>query len=186
MNNKIRYVLLDRDGVINKKKQKGKYITNWKEFKFIKKNINALELLQKKNYKFIIITNQAGVSKKFLTKKKLNEIHKKMRLNLLKLGIKITEIYVCTHQDSDKCFCRKPKPGLFHKASKKYKFNLNSTLYIGDEVRDCLAAYNSGCKSILINKSKFFKKLNNLNKPICIKKNIFESIDCIENFYENK
>ena len=30
MNNKIRYVLLDRDGVINKKKQKGKYITNWK------------------------------------------------------------------------------------------------------------------------------------------------------------
>ena len=76
MNNKNKYVLLDRDGVINKKKQKGKYITNWKEFKFIKKNINALELLQKKNYKFIIITNQAGVSKKFLTKK-LNEIIKK-------------------------------------------------------------------------------------------------------------
>ena len=130
---------------------------------YLKKNINALELLQKKNYKFIIITNQAGVSKKFLTKKKLNEIHKKMRLNLLKLGIKITEIYVCTHQDSDKCFCRKPKPGLLLRAAKDHKIDLKNSFFIGDSITDIEAANAAGCNGILLENNSLLEKVERHN-----------------------
>ena len=180
-----RILLLDRDGIINKKKRKGDYVINWKEFKFIKKNIRALKLLNK-NYNFIVITNQAGVSKKYLTKKRLNEIHKKMCEELLKFEINIKDVFVCVHCDNDLCNCRKPKPALFYKAAKKHNFDLQKTIYIGDDPRDCVAAYNSGCKSILINKKKIYKEINKFNKPICIKNNILECITSIDNFYKNK
>ncbi len=66
------------DGIINRKKRKGSYVSSWKEFIFINKNIKGLLLLQNQGYKFIIITNQAGIGKKKFTIKKLKFIHNKM------------------------------------------------------------------------------------------------------------
>jgi len=63
---------------------------------------------------------------------------------------------------------------------------LQKTIYIGEDPRDCVVAYNSGCKSILINKKKIYKEINKFNKPICIKNNILECIISIDNFYKNK
>ena len=176
-------ILLDRDGILNKKKKKGTYVTKWKEFRFIKRNIEGLTSLENLGYKFIIITNQAGVAKKKITLKKLHFIHKKMTQYLGKLGIKVLKIYICPHDSINNCNCRKPKPGLFYRAVSKYNFNLKKTLYIGDDPRDCLAAKNSGCKSILINKKKFFSSLNKTNKPLIIKNNIYDCINLINKFY---
>jgi len=44
-----------------------------------------------------------------------------------------------------------------------------------DDPRDCIVAYNSGCKSIPINKKKRFPEINNLTKPLVIKDNIVKS-----------
>ena len=76
---------------------------------------------------------------------------------LLKFEINIKDVFVCVHCDNDLCNCRKPKPALFYKAAKKHNFDLQKTIYIGDDPRDCVAAYNSGCKSILINKKNIYK-----------------------------
>lgn len=176
-------ILLDRDGLINKKKRKGEYVSSWKEFSFIQKNIDGLISLSKQKFKFIIITNQAGVGRKKMTLNNLKSIHSKM-LQILNLkGLNILEIFSCTHHWLDNCDCRKPKPGLFYKASSKYKFRLDQVIYLGDDPRDCLASFNSGCKSILINKKKIFKEINQMNKPLTIKNNIIEAEDMIIKFY---
>ena len=47
-------ILLDRDGIINKKKREGNYVSKWNEFIFINKNLKGLLLLQNQGYKFII------------------------------------------------------------------------------------------------------------------------------------
>ena len=180
---KKKIILIDRDGLINKKKNKGEYVTNWNQFKFIKKNIDALLTLSKNKFKFIVITNQAGVGRKKMSLTNLSLIHDKMAKKLKEKGIKILKIYFCPHHWKDNCECRKPKPGLFFIASSKYKLNLNETIYIGDDPRDCLAAFNSGCKSILINKKKKFNEINKLNSPILIRSNIVETIDMIQQFY---
>jgi histidinol phosphatase-like enzyme len=52
-------ILLDRDGVINKKPPKGEYVTKVNEFEFLPKTIEALKFLSEKNYTIFIITNQA-------------------------------------------------------------------------------------------------------------------------------
>ena len=63
---------------------------------------------------------------------------------------------------------------------------LSKTIYIGDDPRDCMAAFNSGCKSILINKQKKFFQINNKNKPLAIKNNVLESINVINKFYKQQ
>lgn len=182
---KKKIILLDRDGLINKKKRKGSYVSNWKEFDLIKKNIEGLYSLSNNKYKFIIITNQAGIGRKKMTIKKLHFIHKKMIKLLKRKGINILKIYFCPHHWIDDCNCRKPKPGLFFKASSQYNFKLSDVIYIGDDPRDCIAAFSAGSKSILINNKKSFKDITKLNKPLAIKRNTVEAINTINNFYKN-
>lgn len=154
-------ILLDRDGVINYKAPKGNYINKWSDFKFIDKTLNLLMRLSRNGYKFIIITNQAGVGRKITRIDDLLTIHKNMVKFLSKRGITVLKIYFCTHHWLDDCICRKPKPFLFFQASKDFNFRLDKTIYLGDDDRDILAAKNAGCKGILWNNKK--KNLNNKN-----------------------
>mgnify|MGYP006140084691 CR=1 FL=1 len=155
-------ILLDRDGVINYKAPKGRYINKWSDFRFIKKTLNLLLKLSNNGYKFIVITNQAGVGRKITLKKDLRIIHQNMVKVLLKKGIKILRVYTCPHHWEDNCDCRKPKPALFYKASKRFNFRLDKTVFIGDDDRDMIAAKNAECKSLLWkndNKTLFNKNL---------------------------
>ena len=51
-----------------------------------------------------------------------------------------------------------PNPGMFFEASKKYLLRLDQTFYVGDDPRDCQAAKNASCGSILIGNN--FKGIN--------------------------
>ena len=147
-------ILLDRDGVINLKASKGNYINKWSDFKFIDKTLNLLLELSQNGYKFIIITNQAGVGRKITHIEDLHKIHKNMIKFLSKKGISVLKVYFCPHHWLDDCICRKPKPFLFFEASNEFNFRLDKTIYLGDDERDMLAAKNAGCKGILWNNKK--------------------------------
>ena len=147
-------ILLDRDGVINYKAPKGTYINKWSNFKFIDKTLNLLLKLSQNGYKFIIITNQAGVGRKITRIEDLLTIHKNMIKFFFKRGITVLKVYVCTHHWLDDCVCRKPKPFLFFKASNDFNFRMDKTIYLGDDDRDILAAENAGCKGVLWNNKK--------------------------------
>tara|TARA_Y100000991_G_scaffold212040_1_gene195466 strand:- start:80 stop:1333 length:1254 start_codon:yes stop_codon:yes gene_type:complete len=152
-----RLILLDRDGTINKKARKGKYISKWEQFKFIKKNVDGLKELSSHGFEFIVITNQAGVSTNQIDPINLNQIHTRMIKYLNKLNIKILKIYVSTDHWQSNSFRRKPNPGMLFEASKEFLFRLDHTFFIGDDPRDCMAAVNAGCGSLfLTNKSKDF------------------------------
>ena len=81
-NNK--YILIDRDGVLNINLGKGKYVTNLNEIKI---NMPMLSKLKKiSNYfKFICISNQAGIALRLLNKltlKKINKYVTKIKKNI--------------------------------------------------------------------------------------------------------
>ena len=52
----------------------------------------------------------------------------------------IDDVFLCPHQDSDKCKCRKPKIGLIKAAIKKYKIDVSRSFVIGDRISDILMA----------------------------------------------
>ena len=165
-------ILLDRDGIINLKAKKGEYIEKWNDFKFIQKNILGLQNLSKAGYKFIIISNQAGVGRKAISKRELFNIDIKMRKVLKKNRINILDSFYCMHHWNKNCECRKPQAGLFYKASDKWNLNLKKTLYLGDDERDCIASFNANCRSVYIGQKKDIKNLNKKYKPLYVSKNI--------------
>jgi len=142
-------ILLDRDGVINKKPPKAEYIKNWEDFEFLPGVIDALKLLSKKKYEIFIISNQAGIGRGVMTEENLKEIHRKFLEVCEKEGINIKGIYYCPHDWNEGCFCRKPKPGMFFRAAAEHHFDLTKAVFVGDDERDQQAGKAADCKTIL-------------------------------------
>lgn len=156
-------ILIDRDGIINVKASRGEYIENWKDFKFIDDTVESMKKLALDGFCFIVITNQAGISRGMVSEENLTQIHKLMIDKLKNKGISILDIYVCRHHWNDDCECRKPRAGLFYLIAKEHFLRMDKTLYIGDDVRDCEAAYNAECGSVLVANSEIYKTIK--NKP---------------------
>ena len=68
-------ILIDRDGVINVKAPQGEYIEKWGAFEWIDDTIQSMEKLSCDGFSFIVITNQAGVSRGMVRIAELNKIH---------------------------------------------------------------------------------------------------------------
>ena len=176
-------ILIDRDGVINKKAPRGEYISSWSEFEWISDTRIAMKLLAQKGFQFIIVSNQAGVARGMVTLKELEKIHINMMKELLSDGIEILDIYICPHHWDEDCLCRKPNPGMLLKASKDWLLRLDKTLFIGDDHRDSKASYNAGCKSVLIGEKTETAKLLESEMPIYTNIRLTQCISNILDFF---
>ena len=153
-------LLLDRDGTLNKKSLPGEYINSLSEFIWIESSRNALKILAENGFSFIVITNQAGVSLGKTAVSDLEAIHDQLRIDFESDGLKLLDIYVCTdHWNSNSKF-RKPEPGMFFAAANQHKFRLDQVIYVGDDIRDGVAAGNAGCKSVLISSGSLSELLD--------------------------
>lgn len=105
-------LFLDRDGVINKKIEND-YVRNWEQFEFLPGVLEALKILSDIFGRIIIVTNQRGIGRGFMTEKDLEYIHRNM-LNIFEAsGIKVDAIYYCPHDyEREICNCRKPDMGM--------------------------------------------------------------------------
>jgi len=155
-------ILIDRDGVINFKAKKARYINFWSEFFFIPRVYKSLKKLSKAGYKFIIISNQAGIGRGETKLNQLKKIHKNVITKLKTDNITILKIYYCPHNWNENCNCRKPKPGMLLKASEEYYLRLENTVFVGDDIRDLMAAKNANCNGILWKNNKKFQEIHDL------------------------
>ncbi len=181
MKNKTKAIFLDRDGVINKEVS---YLSNPNEFILLEGTIEALNILKKKGFLLIIITNQAGIARGYFTEETLNDIHKKMVQILKKNGISIDDIFYCPHHPkfSGSCECRKPNPGMILKAKIRYNINLENSYMIGDTLNDIKTGKNAGCKTILVLTGYGLLEREKINdiKPDYIYKNLLEFAEKIK------
>ena len=143
-------IFLDRDGVLNKRPPKAKYVSHWRQFIFLPKVREALMLLTQKGYDIYIVTNQAGIARGKVTRKHVDVIHHRFIAEAKKVGVTIADIAVCPHGWDEECFCRKPNPGLLFELSYKHHINLFDSVCVGDDPRDIQAGRLAGCKTILI------------------------------------
>lgn len=149
-----KFVFIDRDGVLNKKPPKGEYIKTFKDFIWKPNTLKALKMLKKMNIIIIIITNQAGIGRKMLKMKDLNDIHIMMCKEARAAGGEISYIYVCPHHWQDNCICRKPMPGLFYNAQKDLSLNLQKIPFIGDSSTDEQVAKSLSMKFYKVNEKQ--------------------------------
>lgn len=149
-----KFVLLDRDGVLNRKAPKADYVKIWGEFEWLPEAKKGLALLKSKGYKIALITNQAGIARGMMSEGDLDEIHSNMIKEARDAGGDIDAIYYCPHGWDDGCECRKPKPGMLFQAQKDYGLDLSKTLYIGDDPRDAEAGSAAGCQMAIVSENR--------------------------------
>jgi len=146
----IKTIFLDRDGVINKEIN---YLNNIEDFEFINGVFEACKYFESLNYKIIIITNQSGILREFLTEKDFQTITKWMVNQFNKNDIHILDVFHCPHLQSHNCNCRKPKPGMLNEAKKKYNINMQDSWMIGDKESDIKAANSAEISNTILVRS---------------------------------
>jgi D-glycero-D-manno-heptose 1,7-bisphosphate phosphatase len=142
-------VFLDRDGVLNRHIAGG-YVTRWSEFEILPGVPKALQTLQNAGFRLVIVSNQAGVPKGFLTCDDLIHITSMSLKNLEEGGAAVDGAFFCLHQASDDCSCRKPKPGLLRVAADFFPTDFSRSYLIGDSLSDILAGAAVSCKTIYL------------------------------------
>jgi D-glycero-D-manno-heptose 1,7-bisphosphate phosphatase len=162
-----RFVLLDRDGVINQ--DSDLFIKSSDEWLPIPGSLEAIALLNNHGYRVAVITNQSGVARGLFDTETLATIHDKMLIMTSAQGGNITDIYYCPHGPDDNCECRKPKPGLLHEFSQDHKIDLAGIFCIGDSFRDLQAAWAVDANPLLVKTGKGQRTLEenpNLDIPV--------------------
>jgi histidinol-phosphate phosphatase family protein len=138
-------VVLDRDGVLNRKPPRATYIRNWQEFEWLPGAKDALRLLKESGYRVIVVSNQAGIGRGEMTDDAVQEIHDRMKADAVEAGGQIEAIYYCPHDWDEGCDCRKPLPGMLFQAQRDFHLDLTRTCFVGDDHRDGEAAERAGC-----------------------------------------
>ena len=156
---KQRYVLLDRDGVINR--DSDDFIKSPEEWLPIEGSHEAIAMLNACGYKVIVVTNQSGISRGLFDTEMLEKIHDKMHRLVNEKGGAITAVYYCPHDPDSACDCRKPKAGLLKAFAADFDADLTSVDVVGDSLRDLQAAQVVGARPILVKTGKGLQTLTN-------------------------
>lgn len=142
-------LFLDRDGVINVKRDND-YVKKWEEFIFLEGALEALAILAQSFDKIIVVTNQRGVGRKWMSKEDVEDIHQKMQSEIEEAGGRIDQIFFCPDlEEEDHRGWRKPKPGMAFEAKKVYpEIDFNKSLIIGDSISDMEFGKNAGMHTV--------------------------------------
>lgn len=145
-----RYVLLDRDGVINRKIRNG-YVLDWSQFAFLAGALDALRMFRDAGYVPLVVSNQAGVGKGLMPRSTLDQITRRFSRQVEAAGGCIGKVYYCTHRREQRCACRKPCAGLLLEAQREFHFDFATTYMVGDSASDLIAATRAGCTAVIVN-----------------------------------
>jgi len=147
-------VILDRDGVINKKPPRAQYVRSWSEFEWLPGAQEALRMLAQAGYRVILVSNQAGIARGAMSEEDLSDIHQRLTAEVSRFGGRLDAIYYCPHDWEAGCECRKPRPGMLFQAQRDFHLDLSRTFFIGDDERDGQTADAAGCPFLRVTQDK--------------------------------
>lgn len=141
-------IFLERDGVLNRLAATPglrRPPARFEEFSLMPGVKEHLLRLKESGHLIIVTTNQPGLSQGTLPRRELDLMHAVLRRQL-----PVDDIFVCPHEASDRCYCRKPGTGMFTEAAFKHQLTLEHCIVISDQWEDADAAESVGARSILI------------------------------------
>jgi len=147
-------VFLDRDGTINVEVN---YLNDPRNLRLLPGAADAIKLLRDAGFLVIVVANQSAVARGLCDEKTIEEIHLKLRDELMKGGAGADAMYYCPHHPTvglseyrRDCSCRKPKPGMLMRACIDFGIDLTRSYLVGDKLSDIEAGKRVGCRSVLV------------------------------------
>jgi len=140
-------VILDRDDTINADPG---YLNDPAKVVLLSGAAEGICLLNRFGVRVFVATNQSGVARGFISEAQLAAVNKRIAELLAQGGAHVEEFYVCPHDDTADCDCRKPKSGLVEQIFAKYPLDQTKTFIAGDRARDLEAGLARNLRGILV------------------------------------
>jgi histidinol-phosphate phosphatase family protein len=149
-------VFIDRDGTLNVPAGHLHHHDQLELYPDVPQNMLRLQNAQ---FRTVLISNQPVVARGDVTLDGMKKINAKLDAGLGTVGAFLDAKFMCFHHPDSgfegevaalkfDCDCRKPKPGLIHRAQKALNIDLANSWFIGDSTLDFGAAANAGVTSI--------------------------------------
>jgi D-glycero-D-manno-heptose 1,7-bisphosphate phosphatase len=117
----------------------------------------GLQLFRQLGYALFVVTNQAGIARGLFTESALQPVQARLAEQLAQYGVTLDGFYYCPHSPDGvvsryaiPCTCRKPQPGMLHRAAREHGIDLERSWMIGDILHDIEAGRRAGCNTLLI------------------------------------
>jgi histidinol-phosphate phosphatase family protein len=147
-------LFLDRDGVINERIPDD-YVKHPDEFELIPGVTEAFQVFAGLFDLIIVVTNQQGIGRGFMTSSDLNLVHEKMLQKVTEKGGRIDAVFYSPDLRNKGSFTRKPAVGLGLKARKQFpSINFKRSIMAGDSYSDILFGHRLGMITVLIGPDK--------------------------------
>jgi len=147
-------VFLDRDGTLIREVN---YLSGMAQIDILPGVAAALRRLRDGGFKLVMVTNQSGVARGFLSEADLQAIHAEIVDRLACAGARLDGIYYCPHHPTEGretyrtvCECRKPKPGMIRRAAAELNIDPTISFVVGDQTIDLELAWSIGATGILV------------------------------------
>ncbi len=147
-------LFLDRDGTLVAPRH---YPTRASELQIFDGVPEALRVFQENGWQIVLITNQSGVARGYLSEGELAYMHYCLAADLAQRGARLDAVYYCPHHPEGsvepfnvECNCRKPRPGMLTRAAAERHLELGRSWFVGDILDDVEAGHRAGCRTALV------------------------------------
>jgi histidinol-phosphate phosphatase family protein len=142
-------IFFDRDGTLIEDRH---YIRDASEVALVAHAANAVRLVNYAQLPVIVVTNQSGIARGLLTEADYEAVRAQLDNLLSERNAFIDASYHCPHHPefSGPCECRKPATELYRRAMDEHHLDPSRCAFIGDRLRDIVAARTFGGRGILV------------------------------------
>jgi len=148
-------VFLDRDGTVS---HEVGYVNHERRLRLLPGSAAAIRKLNDAGIPVVLVTNQAGVARGYFEEPLVHVVHRRLeQLMQEEAGARLDGIYFCPHHPDVgeppwrlDCDCRKPRPGMLHRASKDLDLDLSCSYLVSDHIKDVSMAMTSGLTGVMV------------------------------------
>jgi D-glycero-D-manno-heptose 1,7-bisphosphate phosphatase len=149
-----RAIFMDRDGTIS---EEVGYVNHLSRYRLLPHSLAAIRLINDAGFLAIVTTNQSGVARGYFAEALVAQVHERLQSWVRDSGARLDAIYYCPHHPREgpppfrvDCDCRKPRPGMLHRAAREHEIDLTRSYMIGDSRVDMEAAAAAGVQPVLV------------------------------------
>lgn len=144
-------IFLDRDGTIVDDPPPG-YLKVPARVELIAGAGHAVARFNAAGWPVILVTNQAGISRGFVTEDEYRAVAARIEELLAASGGRLDATYICPHapERDGPCLCRKPGPLLFERAAREHGLALAGSWFVGDRLSDVRPAVSLRGQGLLV------------------------------------
>jgi D-glycero-D-manno-heptose 1,7-bisphosphate phosphatase len=138
-------VFFDRDGTLMRDPD---YCDDPAKVEILAGARDALQRLKDQAFKIVIVTNQSGIGRGYMTEKDYRAVEQELE-SQLGSGL-VDATYFCPHAPDASCACRKPEPGMLQQAAEEHSIDLTRSWFVGDKNSDIECGRRAGTRTILV------------------------------------